>query len=112
MTEQSDYMKYRGKCKELSEAAVALDPALRLVRGTYWCPMWGNQAHWWCEKSDGTIIDPSAKQFPSKGMGEYTEFNGVCECAECGKEVMEEEASFESRYAFCSDRCKLRFVGL
>jgi len=112
MSEKSDYLKYRGKCKELSEAEIAKDPTLRLVRGTYWCPMWGNQDHWWCEKPDGTIVDPSARQFPSKGMGEYREFNGICVCAQCEKEVKEEDATFESRYAFCSTSCKMRFVGL
>ena len=40
MDEQSDYLKYRGKCKEMSEALVANNPALRLVRGHYWCPIW------------------------------------------------------------------------
>jgi len=112
MNEQSDYLKYRGKCKELSEAAIALDPTLRLVRGHYYCPMWGQQDHWWCEKPDGTIVDPSVNQFPSKGMGEYEEFNGVCECAQCGKEVSEDEAILEGRYALCSENCRLRFVGL
>lgn len=37
----SDYAKYRGKCKEMSEEAVAQDPSLRLVRGYYHCPFSG-----------------------------------------------------------------------
>ena len=109
----SEYMSYRGKCKEMSEALLVADPTLRLVRGHYYCPIWNTEEpHWWCEKPDGTVVDPSAKQFPSKGLGIYTEFNGFVNCAECGKEISEDEAVFESNYAFCSTRCLMRFVGL
>jgi len=31
----SDYEKYRGKCKEFSEALIKKDPTLRLVRGPF-----------------------------------------------------------------------------
>ena len=111
-TEESDYIKYRGKCKEMSEALVKENPELRLVRGHYLCPSWGEQAHWWVEDKDGKIIDPTVRQFPSKGKGEYVEFNGIVYCAECGKEMKEAEASFESNYAFCSQKCHMYFVGL
>lgn len=64
---QSDYLKYRGKCKKLAEAAVAEDPTLRLVRGYYTCPMWRTtEPHWWCERPDGTIVDPTKDQFPER----------------------------------------------
>ena len=109
---ENDYLKYRGKCKEMSEALVAEDPTLTLVRGHYWDFMWGDQPHWWCVKADGTIVDPTAKQFPSKGFGTYTPFNGMlecAECAECGDEIAEEDASIEGNYAFCSGRCHGRF---
>lgn len=111
--EVSDYINYRGKCKQMSEALVAEDPTLTLVRGHYFCPFWNrDEPHWWCVKPDGTIVDPTAKQFASKGGGIYTPFSGQIECAECGTEVPEEEARFESNYAFCSTRCFIRFVGL
>jgi len=113
MNEDSDYLKFRGKCKEMSEAAVLADPTLRLVRGHYYCPLWGrDEQHWWCVKSDGTIVDPTARQFPSRGLGTYTEFNGIVTCDQCGKEVPEAEARFDSNYAFCSSACNMRFVGL
>lgn len=109
----SDYLQFRGKCKELSEAEVAADPSLRLVRGHYYCPIWNTEEpHWWCARPDGTILDPSARQFPSKGLGTYTEFNGLVSCANCSKEVPEEDASIEGNYAFCSGACHMRFVGL
>lgn len=110
---QTDYEKFRGKCREMSEELIRQDPILILVRGHYYCPLWdSDEPHWWCKKPDGTIVDPTARQFPSAGNGIYTEFGGQVECAECGKELPEDEARFDSNYAFCSARCNMRFVGL
>ena len=109
----SNYQKYRGKCKEFCEKAVAEDPTLTMVRGHYWCPMWNSdEPHWWCVKPDGTIVDPTKQQFPSNGLGSYTPFNGKVECSQCGKEMDESEAEFESNYCFCSGRCHGAFVGV
>lgn len=111
-TLEDDYHKYRGKCKEMSEALIKADPALILVRGYYICPIWGEQQHWWTKKADGTIIDPTKYQFPSKGTGEYIEFDGTIECSNCGKKILEEDADIEGRYAFCSMKCHGQFVGV
>lgn len=110
-----DYNQYRGKCREMSEELVAADPSLKLVRGFYFCPIWNSaEQHWWCENQEGKIIDPTAKQFPSKGMGTYIPFNGDICCENCGKVFREgdEKASYEGRYAFCSYRCHGQFVGV
>jgi hypothetical protein len=112
MSSQENYLKYRGKCKEMSEALIKEDPTLTLVRGHYYCPMWGEQPHWWCKKPDGTIVDPTKNQFPSRGIGEYVEFDGIIKCSSCGKEVPEADAMLESNYAFCSNICHGRFVGV
>ena len=113
MSEQTDYKKYRGKCKEMSEALCASDSNLTLVRGFYHDPIYGKEQHWWCKQTDGTIIDPTAKQFPFGGISElYEEFSGTCECDECGKYFKECDGKFESRYSFCSSKCLMRFVGL
>ena len=108
----SNYLKYRGKCKEMSEEAIRIDPTLTLVRGYYHCPIWGKQPHWWCMKQDGTIYDPAKLQFPSGGLGEYEEFDGFVNCAECDKRIKLEDADVEGNYAFCSYHCHMRFVGL
>jgi hypothetical protein len=112
LTREQKYLKYRGKCKEMAEALVREDPSLRLVRGYYHCPLWGKQAHWWAEKPDGDIIDPTAEQFPSSGLGDYEEFDGMVECAECGRRIPESNAKLEGRYAFCDGACYGRFIGL
>ena len=108
----SDYVKYRGKCKEYVDKALEEDPTLKAVRGHYYCPMWGKQAHWWCVKQDGTIYDPTVDQFPNPHVGEYIPFDGIMSCDECGKIIKEEEADIDGNYAFCSLSCHMRFVGL
>ena len=109
---ESNYYKYRGKCKEMVDATVAFDPSLKAVRGYYHCPIYGKQQHWWCVRRDGTIYDPTVKQFPAGGIGEYEEFNGMVTCDECGKKVTEDTAIFYGKYGFCSIACNMRFVGL
>lgn len=108
----TDYEKYRGKCKEMSEQLVADNPTFRLVRGHYVCPIWGKQQHWWCEDIDGKVHDPTARQFPSKGMGEYIEYDGFVECEECGAHIKEDEAYPMGRFFVCSDICARSLVGL
>lgn len=109
--EQTSYLKYRGKCKEFSEQLVNKNPKnLRLVRGYYWCPFWGMQQHWWVEDKKGKIIDPTKDQFPSRGNGEYKEFDGNIVCSNCGKTTTEERADIHGRYAFCSYSCYGQFV--
>lgn len=108
-TEPSDYMKYRGRCKEMSEELISRRPELILVRGYYLCPSWGKQPHWWCVDKDGTVIDPTKDQFPSKGFGEYVEFDGFFDCSNCGKRVSEEECNPYGNYVFCSGECLVRY---
>ena len=110
----NDYIKYRGKCKQMCEELITKDSSLKMVRGHYWCPISNrDEPHWWCVDKEGKIIDPTKKQFLSNGVGGiYTEFNGIVVCAECGKEIEEENAKFDGNYGFCSTRCNAKFVGI
>lgn len=110
-----DYKRYRGTCKEYAEYLCAMIPELRLVRGHYHDPVWGTkEGHWWCEDTrDGEIIDPTKYQFGCGGITDcYEEFNGMCECSNCGTEIPEDEADIEGRYCFCSVACHCAFVGI
>ena len=110
----SEYIKYRGNCKEFALKAIQEDPSLTLVRGYYWCPFSNKkEQHWWCKRPDGTIHDPSKLQFLSKGLGEYTEFDGFVECAQCGATILEQDASFQGRYPLCrNNNCISAFLGV
>lgn len=108
----TDYEKYRGKCKEMSEELARQNLGFEVVKGWYTCPIWGRQEHWWCKDSSGRIHDETKNQFPSKGIGEYEEYQGICICEECGKEVAEKDVIPMGRYATCSDLCARRLVGV
>lgn len=99
----------RGKCREYAEAAKSADPTLRLVRGWYFDPVWGRQEHWWTERPDGTIFDPTAAQFPLGGVADwYEEYRGVFPCQGCGAEVSE----VEHYNGCCTYQCYGRMVGI
>lgn len=104
---QSESEAY-GACSEATIAMAAAFPELRRVRGHYYCPVWGERAHWWLTDFAGTIIDPTAIQFPSKGTGQYVEWTeGANEptgmCPNCG------EHCYEGQY-FCSESCGQAYV--
>jgi len=100
-----EYMKYRGRCKELAEKACHEDPELTLYRGWYHCPFWGKQAHWWTERSDGTVLDPSKNQFPSRGAGYYEKYTDFIECEHCGKTITENKVYPVDQHVYCSYEC-------
>lgn len=112
MNSENGYRLLAGKCKLVCEAIAKADPQWTLTRGHYVCTVWGPRAHWWLTSKDGVVYDPTVFQFPAPRMGSYEPFSGRVSCAECGKEMDESEAEFESNYAFCSGKCHMRFVGL
>lgn len=106
----SNYSRFRGKCKEYSEALAANNPELTIVRGWYYCPVWNSEEeHWWCKDQDGNIHDPTKLQFPSAGIGEYKEFDGYYPCIQCGEPVHESQLMHQG---FCSTKCACACVGI
>lgn len=108
-----DYRKYRGKCKEYVDEVIRLFPDWKAVRGWYECPLWGDQEHWWTKKPDGTIFDPTVRQFPTAGaFASYREYRGFLMCFGCGKEVAEHEIVPLDGHVFCSDKCLRYTIGI
>ena len=109
-----DYSKYRGKCKEMSEELIKKDSSLRLVRGFYCDPIWNTEdQHWWCEDTEGNIIDPSKDQFPTRGLaGTYREFDGYFTCYGCGKQLEEFEGIQRGNVIVCAGECYNKLFGL
>jgi hypothetical protein len=96
-----------GDCAEATEAMQLTFPELRRVRGFYHDHLWGERQHWWLVAPDGRIVDPTAEQFPSKGTGEYVEYDGrplpTGRCANCGGPVYDGSTC-------CSDDCGRAYV--
>ncbi len=97
-----------GQCREVTEAMVAAFPELTRVRGHYYCWQWGEREHWWLVDPSGEIIDPTERQFPSKGHGEYVPWpEGAPEptgmCPNCGG------YSYDGNTC-CSDRCSNAYL--
>jgi hypothetical protein len=112
----NNYLKYRGKCKELSNELEKKNPDLIVVKGWYHCPIWGKQQHYWCKnKKTGEIVDPSVKQFPSSMYADesfYEEYNGFLYCEFCNKTVKETDAKFYIHHVYCSTECLYKDIGL
>lgn len=89
-----------GSCSIATSQMVKVFPELQRVRGHYMCPAHGERPHWWCKDSLGKIVDPTARQFPSNGHGEYVELDEsqpepTGKCPECG------EYCYEGGGGFC-----------
>lgn len=94
-----------GRCRGVTKEMVEAFPELRRVRGHYHCPIWGKRAHWWCVAPDGSIVDPTVSQFPSRGIGEYVLLDETApiptgKCPDCGEYVY--------GTTFCNDSCERR----
>ena len=96
-----------GKCKEKCEQMLKSFPELKLIRGHYYCSLWGERSHWWLVDLSGEIIDPTSSQFPSKGKGPYVPLDEDAEepigrCINCGELCFESNGGDSS---VCSYKC-------
>lgn len=97
-----------GLCGSTTLEMAEAFPELQRMAGHYICPLAGTQPHWWLLTPDGEIIDPTARQFPSQGQGEYQPWpaeqplpTGVC--ANCGEYAYDHQTC-------CSDECSRAYV--
>lgn len=104
-TQQSAY----GKCREATADMIAAFPELRLIRGHYYCLAgWGERTHWWCVAADGSVVDPTARQFPSGGRGEYVAWiegdkEPTGQCPNCNEYVYDGGTC-------CSEKCHNQYA--
>jgi hypothetical protein len=79
-------------CRQWAHAMVEWFPELAIARGWYVEPLLGRVEHWWCLTPSGTVIDPTAAQFPTGGEYEpVTDESQVPTgaCLNCGDSVYE-----------------------
>lgn len=100
----------RGRCQEASARMVEAFPELRHVRGYARLDNGFAPAHWWCEREDGAVVDPTATQF--EGVIGYDEYNEdkhgplpIGKCGDCGTEVYKAE----NHNGFCDEICEASF---
>lgn len=97
-----------GNCHQFTHEMASNFPELKVVRGHYYCLAWGQRAHWWCVLPDGTNIDPTASQFPTKGKGVYVQHvegepEPTGKCPDCGAYCYNHEQ-------FCSENCERSYM--
>lgn len=103
----------RGKCQKAVEEMKAAFPELRIVAG-FAHVSWGRDQHWWCIAPDGTVVDPTAAQFPLPIRYEELDLNDpktrervpISKCMNCGKETYTSSLSAD----MCSQTCADDFV--
>ena len=95
-----------GKCHTIAKLMQSKFTELRMARGHYYCPIWGQREHWWLIDPQNKIVDPTAQQFPSKGTGAYVQWKGpepTGKCPNCGQYVYNGDQ-------ICSKKCELAFI--
>ena len=103
-----DYESSYGKCAEATLDMQKVFPELTRVRGHYYCSSWGEREHWWLTDKDGNIVDPTARQFPTKGHGVYDPWDesqpeptGIC--PNCGEYCYNNDTC-------CSENCSREYA--
>ncbi len=98
------YESVYGRCAEATKKMVEAFPELKRVAGHYYDLAIGEREHWWCVAPDGSVVDPTAAQFPTKGRGVYAELDPDApvptgRCMDCGAYVYNCDT-------FCSPECE------
>lgn len=104
-----------GLCSSATTEMVAAFPELQRVPGRVLTAAWGEREHWWCVAPDGTVVDPTASQFPG-GVAEYIPWRPgsevrVGKCINCGEVIYARPQELgkppQGLYStsFCDARC-------
>jgi len=97
-----------GTCRETTEAMQIAFPELKRVRGHYYCWVGGERPHWWLYDENGDVVDPTASQFGSKGLGHYEEWDETQPeptgmCPNCG------DHCYDGRFC-CTPACDAAYI--
>lgn len=100
-----------GLCADATRRMVVAFPELKRVAGTAYSAMRTTE-HWWCVAPDGTVVDPTARQFSGCGVVEYVPWKPgdevrVGRCMNCGEDIYERVESLQgSRREICGETCE------
>lgn len=103
-----------GECRTATELMVKEFPELKRVAGHVYTLGWGKRSHFWCVTPDGSIVDPTARQFPGLlGYEPWKPGDEVCvgKCMNCGCEIWRKVQSLEDvkRECICGRECETSF---
>ena len=100
-----DYESTYGQCIQATKSMTKAFPELRTAKGFLFDAQWGRRQHMWCVAQDGSIVDPTKKQFPCPV--EYDEVLPGDESRiptgvrmDCGDDVYNGDT-------FCSEECEM-----
>jgi len=102
----------RLNCSEATKKMVKIFSELKRVRGLASVEEpWGlpptRTPHWWCVTPEGTVIDPTAHQYPTRILdySEADESKGppTGKCPNCG------DLCYQSEYT-CSEKCHQEYL--
>ena len=102
-----------GACREVTEKMLEAFPHLKRVKGLYHCVFIGERTHWWLVDTDGSVVDPTRMQFPSKGACTYEELSEeeikyrvpIGKCMECGSMIFQPRDGSYQDSTICSEEC-------
>lgn len=102
----AQHKSVRGLCDSATKAMVIAFPELRRAAG-FAHTTWGPDQHWWCVAPDGSVVDPTAAQFPVVFRYEELDLDNPADaarvptgvCADCGDPVY-------GGKSFCSAECQ------
>jgi hypothetical protein len=101
----------RGKCTEFSKMMCNEYPELTFQHGYYYCPIWREQEHSWTITPNGSIVDPTKDQFPSKGIGTYAPLEEedwpIGKCMNCGRPCFSKNGGTAHT---CSELCTIELI--
>lgn len=102
-----------GMCGSATAEMVKAFPELTRVPGHIYSICWGRRAHWWCVAPDGSIVDPTASQFPDLVAYEPWEPGTevrVGRCMNCGEDIFARPTTLGelppgTDTTFCNSQC-------
>jgi len=101
-----------GRCHDATNEMKTAFPELTVVPGHVETGIWGRRGHVWLTAPDGTIVDPTASQFPA--IFEYEPWTPdslvrLGKCMSCGEEIWGKVPSLHEDHGskcVCSPECE------
>jgi len=97
----------KGQCYSAAHHMAEVFPELNTVSGWAYCER-GRVEHWWCETTEGDVVDPTAGQY--EALIGYERYEpgmeiGIGKCRDCGSVIYGSELDPPQYTDFCDEGC-------